>query len=189
MRHKYPTEAIVLSRSPIAEASALLTLLTRDVGLVRARAQGVRMPGAKLSGALATLAAADVVLVAGKEGWRVSGAVLRESWFQKLSHAARERAGRIATLLLRLVHGEAPESTLFDTFDAYLAALATYPEERHDALETLAALRLLFILGLDAGGIPGEDADPFAEPALDAVTTGRAVFIARVNRGIAASGL
>jgi hypothetical protein len=129
------------------------------------------------------------VLVAGKDGWRVSGAVLRDNWFQKLSRAARERAGRVASLLLRLVHGEAPDPALFHTFHAYLDALATHPEERHDALETLAALRLLSQLGLDAGGIPGEESEPFADPALDAVTTGRAVFIERVNRGIAASGL
>ncbi len=187
MRHKYPTDAIVLSRTPLAEESALLTLLTREVGLVRARAQGVRKPGAKLAGALATFAESDVILVAGKEGWRVSGALLQENWFQKLPRAARVRAARISTLLLRLVHGESPDATLFDTFKAFLSALADFPESMHDPAECLAALRLLSALGLDAGEIPEEGL--FTSESLLSVADNRSVFITRVNRGIAASGL
>jgi recombinational DNA repair protein (RecF pathway) len=63
MRHKYSTTAIVLSRTPLAEASALVTLLTADVGLIRARAQGVRKPGAKMASALQTLIESDVMLL------------------------------------------------------------------------------------------------------------------------------
>jgi len=51
MRHKYETRGIVLSRSPLGEANAFVTLLTPELGLVRARAQGVRRSGAKLSAA------------------------------------------------------------------------------------------------------------------------------------------
>lgn len=187
MRHKYPTEAIVLSRSPLAEESALLTLLTRDVGLVRARAQGVRKPGAKLASALATFAEADVVLVAGKEGWRVSGALLRENWFRTLPRAARVRAARIATLLLRLVHGETPDPALYDTFKAFLSSLVEFPETLHDSAECLAALRVLSELGLDAGEIPEEGL--FTPESLSRVAADRSSLIVRINRGINASGL
>jgi len=187
MRHKYPTEAIVLSRAPLAEESALVTLLTRDVGLIRARAQGIRKPGAKLASALATFAESEIVLVAGKEGWRVSGALLRESWFRTLSRPARTRAGRIASLLLRLVHGEIPDPALFDIFKGFLSALADFPEPMHDSVECLAALRLLSALGLDAGEIPNGGA--FAAHTLASVAGKRSELVARVNRGIAASGL
>ncbi len=189
MRHKYPSEAIVLARTPLAEESALLTLLTRELGLVRARAQGVRKPGAKLSASLQTFSEAEVVLIAGKEGWRVSGALLQEAWFPKLSRAARTRAGRIASLLLRLVHGESPDPHAYDIFRNALIAFAEFPEDQHDAIECLAALQLLSILGLDAGALPGAAAEPFTEEALASVTKERASYIARVNRGIAASGL
>ena len=84
MRHKYETRGIVLSRSPVGEASSFVTLLTSELGLVRALAQSVRRPGAKLAPALATLAESSVVLVRGKEGWRLAGAVLEESWLEKL---------------------------------------------------------------------------------------------------------
>ncbi|HVW71812.1 MAG TPA: recombination protein O N-terminal domain-containing protein [Candidatus Paceibacterota bacterium] len=189
MRHKYPTQALVLARTPVAEASTLLTLLTRDVGLVRARAQGVRMPGAKLAAALPTFAESEVVLVAGKDGWRLSGAVLGTNWFAQLPRDARLRAARVATLLLRLVHGESPDPALFDIFHAYLTALAVRPESDHDALETLAALNLLSQLGLDAGALPGAGREPFADAAIAQAGSDRTAYIARINRGIAASQL
>src|SRR5580692_963366 len=106
MRHKYATTGIILSRTPIGEASAFITLLTPDLGLVRARAQSIRKPGAKLAAALQTFSESDVILVRGKDGWRLSGAVLARSWFTELNAPARLRAGRITNLVLRLVHGE-----------------------------------------------------------------------------------
>jgi recombinational DNA repair protein (RecF pathway) len=188
MRHKYPTRAIVLSRAGVAEESALLTLLTRDVGLVRARAQGIRKSGAKLAGAMPTLAECDVVLVAGKDGWRIAGAVPGEQWFLRLAPAAREAAGRVAALLMRLIGGESPDPELFDVYAAFLAALATLPEAAYGAAECLAALRLLAVLGLDAGALPAGSAG-FSIEALRDIERQRTAFVARVNRGIKASGL
>ena len=49
----------------------LVTLLTPELGLVRARAEGVRRSGAKLAHALQTLHASDVILVRGKLRRRV----------------------------------------------------------------------------------------------------------------------
>src|ERR1700722_4910107 len=106
MRHKYTTTGIVLARTPIGEASAFITLLTPDLGLIRARAQSVRKPGAKLAAALQTFSESDVIVVRGKEGWRLSGAVLGRAWFSELSLPARLRAGRITSLILRLVHSD-----------------------------------------------------------------------------------
>jgi DNA repair protein RecO len=187
MRHKYPTEAIVLARTPLAEESALLTLLTRDVGLVRARAQGVRRQGAKLASALQTFSESEVILVAGKEGWRVSGALLRESWFRELTPEARVRAARVATLVLRLVHGESPDPALYAIFAEFLSALSCEPEALHDAAECLAALRFLAALGLDEGGLPSGGA--FSEATLSEIARDRVSYIKRINRGINASGL
>ena len=76
MRHKYETRAVVLFRSPVGETSAFVVLLTSELGLVRTLSQGVRKSGAKLAHALTTFAESDVVLVRGKDGWRLSGAVL-----------------------------------------------------------------------------------------------------------------
>src|SRR3989338_9216530 len=96
MRHKYETRGIVLSRSSLGEANAFITLLTPELGLVRARAQGLRRSGAKLAAALPTLAESSVVLVRGRDGWRLAGAVLEENWFARIQRAAaRARAARV----------------------------------------------------------------------------------------------
>lgn len=189
MRHRYDTRGIVLSRSPLGEANALVTVLTPELGLVRARAQSVRAPGAKLAGALTTLTESSVILVRGKEGWRLAGAVPEEQWFARLpDSASRDRVSRVSGLLLRLVAGEAQDSGLFLIMRGYLEALATLPADTHEACEVLAVLRILEVLGLDTGETGGE-LPAFAPERLAAITLDRQAYIARINTGIAASGL
>ncbi|MBU1292574.1 recombination protein O N-terminal domain-containing protein [Patescibacteria group bacterium] len=181
MRHKYVTEAIVLQRTPLAEAATLVTLLTEEFGLVRARAEGLRKPGAKLSSALQTLSHSEVTLMRGKHGWRLSGALLTKNWFQTLSPESRERAGRVGTLILRLVQGEG-QGSLYDLYDEFLGKLQDSTEEEGDTAECIYALRILSELGLDTGDIPETD-----QKALSAQA--RRDVVMRINRGITASGL
>lgn len=189
MRHKYETRGIVLSRAPLGETSAFVTLLTPSLGLVRARTQGVRRSGAKLAPALATFAESSLMLVRGREGWRIAGAVLEETWFTRMQRAtSRSRAARVTGLLLRLVAGEAHDSRLFLITAGFFEALSELPQDMHEAAEVLAALRILAALGLDAGDIPGE-ASVFTPPLLAAVAEKRTNYIIRINHGITASGL
>lgn len=189
MRHKYDTRGIVLARTPLGEANALVFVLTPSLGLLRARAQGVRKSGAKLSAALATFAESDLVLVRGKEGWRVSGAVLSDNWFSRMGASGpRRRAARVSGLLLRLVAGEAHEEDLYPIVNGFFATLMSASEESHEDAEALAVLRMLAVLGLDAGEIPGEGSE-FGSEFLSVVAEDRPRFVARINAGIAASGL
>jgi recombinational DNA repair protein (RecF pathway) len=196
MRHKYTTTGTVLARTPIGEASAFITLLTPDLGLIRARAQSIRKPGAKLASALQTFSESDVILVRGKEGWRLSGAILGRAWFTELAGPARLRAGRITSLILRLVHGESSgelsDSTavLFSLFSDFLSALVILQtEEESDAAECLAALRILRATGVDSGDIPGGETGDYSLETLSLITAHRAEYIVRINHGISASGL
>lgn len=186
MRHKYSTSGLVLSRSGVGEGSLIVNLLTPDLGLVRAVVQGVRKPSAKLASAIQTLCESDVMLVRGKEGWRLPNAVLATNWFSKLERPARLRAGRIASLLLRLVTGESADHELFSTYREFLSALTTLPEEEEDAAECLAALRIVRGLGFDDGELPGIG---FESSALAPILADRRGFVTRINRGLAASGL
>lgn len=189
MRHKYETRGVVLSRTPLGESNAFITLLTPELGLVRTRAQGLRSPGAKLAAALTTFAESELVLVRGREGWRLVGAVLEENWFKQLQHAAeRRRAARVSGLLLRLVVGEAHDPALFHIVRGFFEALSTFPEDMHEAAEILAGLRILAALGFDVGGIQGE-VSVFTPSLLAQITKDRAQYIARINHGITASGL
>ncbi len=188
MRPKYDIQALVLARTPVAEASTLLHLLTSEFGLVRARAQGLRKPGAKLAGATQTLSEFEAILVRGKEVWRLSGATLTRNRFRELSSDARARAGRVAKLILRLVHGEMRDKALYESFMAYLCALPTLSSAKADAAECVAVLSILRALGLDAGTIPGGE-HPYREESLDEVEKNRRQYILRINHGITASGL
>ena len=189
MRHKYEPCGIVLSRTPAGEANAFITLLTSDMGVVRARAQGVRRSGAKLSAALATFAESELVLIRGKDGWRIAGAILKESWFLRLRSAeSRARAARICGLLLRLVIGEANDEALFPIIREFFQALAELPENTNEAAEILAALLVLRALGFDAGDMPN-DSSAFAPTVLAEIMKNRTTYIARINHSIEASGL
>jgi DNA repair protein RecO len=188
MRYKYETRGIVLSRMPSGEANTFVTIITSELGLVRARAQSVRRSGAKLAAALATFAESSLVLVRGKEDWRIAGAVLEENWFMPMGHSARLSASRVSGLLLRLVASEAHDPELFPLIAGFFNALSKIPEDAHEAAEALAVLRMLSALGFDAGEIPGALSE-FTPTALAEAGSARADYVARINRGIAASGL
>lgn len=192
MRHKYFTPALVLARAPFSEASALVTMVTPEFGVLRARAQGLRKPGAKMGAGLQTFCESDVSLVRGKEGWRATGAVLAKNWAAALDAPARARAGRVAELALRLTHGESADAAavLFSLYTSYLLALtdAGLGEEERDAAELLAVLRVLHVLGLHGGEAFGRE-DAFDRETLARVIADRKGVLARVNHGIAASGL
>lgn len=189
MRHKYATEALVLSRTPIAEASALVTLLTKELGLVRARAQGVRKPGAKLASALQSLTGTDVILLRGKEGWRLSGAILAENYFETLTPSMRECAGRIAHLIVRMVSGESHDGDAYVIFEELLRVLPELTVSEQELVEILAALYLLQSVGVDAGEPIPDEEGRYGETARAYANTNRKELIVRVNRGIEASGL
>jgi len=189
MRVKYSTDAIALGRLPLSEASALVTLLTAEFGIIRARSQGLRKPGAKMGAGLQTLAESDVTLLKGKEGWRLAGSILVKDWAHELARPARLRAGRVAELLLRFVQGESNDQVFFTIFVHFVSALPALSEEEQDAAECLAVLRILRALGLDAGEIPGKGDDDYSDTARAAILKNRKEYIARINKGIAASGL
>lgn len=181
MRHKYETRGIVLSRAPAGETNAFVTIITPTLGLIRARAQGVRRSGAKLAAALATFAESSLVLVRGNEGWRIAGAVLEDNWFAKMKNTnARSCASRVSGLLLRLVAGEESGSSIFQIVGDFFNALTSLSKDEHESAEILAVLRILAALGLDNGEIPKN---------ASAILKKRAQYIARINHGIEASGL
>lgn len=188
MRHTYATRALILARRPHGEASAALTVLTPDLGLLVAKAQSIRKPCAKLAPALATFTESDVLLVRGNEYWRIAGALLSRQWQRELTVSARVRASRVNALLMRLAPIEIADPGLFPIMSDFLQALTLEEDTLRDAAECLAVLRLLSVLGLDAGPLPSCTSAASAE-ALQQIAADRTNIIERINKGIAASGL
>ena len=188
MRHKYTTTALLLARTPHAEASATLFALTPDLGLIRVRAQAVRKPGAKLASAVQTFAHSDLTLVRAKDGWRLTGAILVHDYAKSLEPVMRTRVARVAELFLRFVQGDSTDARFYYILDGLLQVLPTLSPEEADAAECIAVLRLLVVLGLDVGALP-IGSQEYAPEARSAILASRSEFIKRINHGIEASGL
>lgn len=103
-----------MSERPIKEADRIYNILTRDLGLVRARALSVRKESSKLRGNMEPYALTNVSLVRSKEYWRPTSAEV--IWRPpQLPIIARPLA-----LIEKLVQGETPHPELFDAIEFVL---------------------------------------------------------------------
>jgi len=154
MHHIYQTEGFVLRTRPAAEESKTIRLMTKDLGVVEARAQGVRRGASKLRFALQEFSYCKVSLVRGKEIWRIVNAVPLENAFFILrgSPEALATVARILALVGRLVSGEEEHAELFDIVRASIESLANDSFSREEILlaESIFVLRILAALGYAA---------------------------------------
>ena len=120
--HIYTTKGIVLSARPWKESDRIYSILTRDLGLIRATALGVRKEASKLRGSLEPLILSTISLVRGKDHWRVTST---ES-IRKIS--AIEEIMRPLALVEKLVQGEAHHPELFDIVEQSIVGAVTYDE-------------------------------------------------------------
>ncbi len=74
MHHIHHTNALILGSRNRGEANRVFTILTREMGLIHAVAQGVRLNKSKLRYALTDYSYAKIDLVRGKEVWRITSA-------------------------------------------------------------------------------------------------------------------
>jgi DNA repair protein RecO len=147
----YTTKAIVLAAADRGEANRTVTLLTADLGLIRATVQSVREVKSKHRYGLQLFSYSDVSLVLGKGGWRVTGVMPIESYGLELSQVQQLYAVyvRAASLVKRLVAGEESNPLLFREMHDALRFLVveTIDEEELQFFETLLILRVLNHLG------------------------------------------
>src|SRR4051812_39847781 len=104
--HVYTTRGIVLSLQSVKEGDKVATVLTEDLGLVRAMARGMRKPGSKLSTSLLDLSLVRISLVRGQRQWRVTTVTLIRDVYSELrgQKQSREALYRVIKLIGKLVH-------------------------------------------------------------------------------------
>lgn len=149
MHHKYHTEALVISGIATGEANRYLTLYTRELGMVRAVAQGVRKIESKLRYSLQDITYAEVELVRGRDVWRITSARPRRTFpVHTLSAPVKTVFGNLTRLIIRLMPGEEGNSALFDTVIAGFERLVDEPDQAvARGVEYVTVLRILHHLG------------------------------------------
>ena len=142
------TQGIVLSKRTLGEANTLVSILTLEAGLLRAKATSTRAERSKLRYGLEPFTYARFSFVQGRYEWKLTGV---ENISRDLLPAllpARGASGRILLLLLRLIHGPDEGGELFETVREGLGLLArAETPERSAALECVLVLRILSHLG------------------------------------------
>lgn len=151
--HLYQTEAFVLDEQAFGEANRVYYLLTPDLGLVIATAQGIRLLRSKLRFNLNKYSYGRVVLVRGKENWRVVGAEKSTDYDHiYLDPIKLKFAVKIFSLLRRFIQGETAQKLLFEDLKmslAYLSELKLSADQLKllPGWEQVTVLRLLHFLG------------------------------------------
>lgn len=193
MHNIFVTEGIVLGKRLFGEANTSVAVLTRDFGVIRVGARSARLERSKLRYGLETLTHGTFSLVRGRYEWKLTGAQDLSRAHISASLLQRRSAGRIARLLLRLIHGEEEVPELYATVKeglTYLAGKAT--EEEIEQVECMIVLRVLSHLGYVEGS---EAVRPFIEntefsPALVAqARMSRSLLIRTINESLGATGL
>ena len=188
MHKTYTVSGVVLSRRGVSEASVLVRVLTDKLGVVSARAQSVRKPGAKLAVLTQTGACGMFALVKGSGGWRITGGEFEQNVAD--IPLRRSAFGRIARIVEELC-GEQENAELYRAIAGFARALPNTSETLYPALERLAALRALVALGYaDREELAHAHPEPLYEHAVVAdVARMLSPYTAAINRGIAAAGL
>lgn len=191
----YHTDAFVLDEAPIAEAGKLFTLFTRDLGLVRASAAGVRYEKSKLRFALSKYAKVHVALVQGKGGWRLTNAYADHNLYRELGSTPEFfMMTRVFSLMSRLIQGEEANTELFDTLNSSIAHVL----EKQGTIESITDLECVIVLRiLNNLGYIGDHKNvqfftldnAFGNEHITAMQENRAQVLKEINRALKQSHL
>jgi DNA repair protein RecO (recombination protein O) len=157
MHHIYHTNGFIISSVNKGEANKMLTIYTREMGLVRAMVQGVRLHKSKLRFSMQDFSYAKIDFVRGKDIWRVTTASNISTFpFARRSRPSLLIIARISKLLERLCDGEESNEKIFDDFiqALYLLDNTDIEPSSREALELHLVLRIM-----DSLGYIGESAD------------------------------
>ncbi len=189
----FETDCFILRSVPSGEANKVFELFTKEFGLLRATAQGVRHLKSKLRYTLTDFALVRVSLVRGKEYWRITTALKIDDAMTAIpDRASREVLVRIAALLRRLLQGEESHPELFVLMLTVFEILKVASTEQRMAIEEVAVLRVLTLLGYvqdDPMLRELAQGQEFSVAVLEQATLLRKQMVTEINRALRASSL
>jgi DNA repair protein RecO len=155
----HTTSGFIIGSRPSGEAGKLISVFTRDLGLVFASAQGIRFEKSKLRSFTQDYSFGRFSFVRGKEYWRLTSAQGENPYprnnpnlriHANATNGAQVLMVRIASLLERLLHGEEAHPELFDCVQSaanFLTDNQSLNAEEFQTLESLIVIRILNKLG------------------------------------------
>ena len=148
--HIYTSDAFVLESQPSGEADRFFTLFTRELGLIRANAKGVRLQKSKLRYSLQDYSRSSISFVRGKELWRVTSARIEDNLYHKHEGdiPTLHLIVNVLSLIKRLVVGEQKDEVLYLILvDAFAFLETQQSNEELTLCEIIIVLRILDRLG------------------------------------------
>lgn len=188
MHHIYHTEGIILGSRNSGEAGRYYHIFTRELGMVRATASGVRKISSKLRYVLQDFSYVKVDLVKGRDIWRVTSASKTNTLedVSKRTDTLRVFAN-IARLLKRLLPGEEQNDALFTELLGGLMVLEkTYTKEELQNIEAVIVLRMLNNLGYigEQENLKDFILSPFLMDVLPNISANRSEILNQINRAL-----
>lgn len=194
MHHIYHTHAFILGSRSHGEANKTLVIYTRELGLIRARAQGIRLAKSKLRFGLQDFFYAKIDLVRGKDVWRVTSATTIDSFpFARSNQRVLLLIAQISKLIERLCAGEEANSRVFDEIIQafYLLDDPEIIKETCESIEIYLVLRIVHNLGYvgDSDILTKYLGDEFNKDQLDSILTEKGNILGHINKAIRESQL
>jgi len=194
MHHIYHTHGFVTSARNSGEANKMFVIYTKEMGLVRAVAQGVRLHKSKLRFALQDFSYANIDLVRGRDIWRVTSATTITSFpYARSDRHSLLLIARISKLIERLADGEEANEKIFNDFIQALYILddPNTSVETRTALELHLVLRIMHTLGyIGESGILSEYLESdFSTVGIESLLKERQSIIAHINKALNESQL
>ncbi len=187
----YQTDGIVIGSLNIKEGDKLLSVFTKELGLINAVARSVREERSKLRYALEQFSNSEISFIRGREAWRITGAQLKNNFYRDCLNDKIKRLilARITSLLRRLVRGEGENRELYSLVSSGFSFLSktSLSRDQIDAFEQLFVLRMLYLLGYLAPENTsswGLDTHKFDEGSLENLNQDRRKIIQLINSAI-----
>lgn len=192
-RH-YETEGLIINYRNLGEANRLYQILTNEFGLINVLAQGVRLDKSKLRSHLQNFSFVGLVLVRGREFWRVVG-VNDLGFSRDLPVGALPFLKKVSLVLIRLIHGEDHRSLLYQDlkrmFSLILEKKHLSPDDSTNA-EIFILIRILSKLGYFPQLAKSETVflkDDFSWEEIEGVKSSKRELVRQINQALESTQL
>ncbi|MFA7191963.1 MAG: DNA repair protein RecO [Candidatus Paceibacterota bacterium] len=192
--HIYHTHGFIISSRASGEANKMLSIYTRELGLVRAMAGGIRLAKSKLRYTLQDMSYAKIDLVKGRDIWRVTSATTISSF--PLARSKKESIvfmSRVSALIDRLCRGEEGNDEVFDLIIQSFLLLddENFNHESLSALELHTVLSIVHSLGYvgDSDDMHDYIGGIFDKDKIHKLLSEKKSIISHINRALRESGL